>query len=116
MLLRAVGMVPGSHLLSIEVEPPTRTTDPWLRRLLSLSLKVKGLTVGQFPNAPLAIAFVGGLVSRSTSGAVHDATGVVAVGATAVWAFLELVYGVNWFRHVLGLYSLVGIAMVLAGL
>jgi hypothetical protein len=112
---RALGVDLGSRWLSIEVEPPARATAPWPRRVLSLSLKVKGLTIGQFPNAPLAIAFVGGWVARSASGSVHSAAQAISAVAMTIWAYEELAHGVNWFRHGLGLYSLIGIILWLTG-
>lgn len=115
-MMHALSMDPGSRWLSIEVEPPSRATEPWPRRLVSLSFKIKGLTIGQFPNAPLAIAFVGGLVSRSTAGSAHSAAQAISAIAITIWGYEELAHGVNWFRHALGLYSLVGITLWLAGI
>ncbi len=83
--------------------------------MASLSLKVKGLTLAQFPNAPLAIAFVAGVVSMSVAGSVEVAAKAAAAVAMTVWAYEELAHGVNWFRHALGLYSLGGIALGLIG-
>jgi hypothetical protein len=115
-LLRIAGMDIGRPLVWVVVEPTSAPTESRLRRVASLSLQIKGLTVGQFPNAPLALAVVAGLVSASTHGSPHAVARGVAVAATAVWGYLELVHGVNWFRHVLGVYSLVGVVGTLVAL
>ena len=93
----------------VGVEPRSKPTRSRLRRIASLSLQLKGLTIAQFPNASLAIGFVAGMVSASTHGSSHTVARVVTTVAATVWAYEELVHGVNWFRHVLGFYTLVGI-------
>ncbi len=57
----------------------------------------------QFPNAPLTLAFVAGVVSSRTHGSVHDYGHAISYLAMGIWAYEELAYGVNWFRHLLGL-------------
>ena len=114
--MRIAGMDSARPLVWVVVEPTSAPTESRLRRVASLSLQVKGLTVGQFPNAPLALGFAAGLVSSSTHGSPHSVARAIAIGATAVWGYLELVYGVNWFRHALGVYSLVGVVGTLAAL
>lgn len=57
----------------------------------------------QFPNAPLIIAFIAGMVAADTHGLDHAYAQSVSYLAFAVWAYLELVSGVNWFRRLLGL-------------
>jgi hypothetical protein len=57
----------------------------------------------QFPNAPLIIAFVAGEVAKHTRGTGHSYSSAASYLALAVWAYLELVDGSNWFRRVLGL-------------
>ena len=106
----------GRPLVWVVVEPASPPAESRLRRVASLSLQVKGLTVGQFPNAPLVLAFGAGLVSGSTHGSPHAVARGVAIAATTVWGYLELVHGVNWFRHVLGAYSLVGVVGTLIAL
>ena len=106
----------GRPLVWVVVEPTSAPTESRLRRVASLSLQIKGLTVGQFPNASLALAFGAGLVSASTHGPGHAVARGVAVAATAVWGYQELLHGVNWFRRVLGVYSLVGVVGVFVAL
>jgi len=106
----------GRPLVWVVVEPTSAPTESRLRRVASLSLQVKGLTIGQFPNVSLALAFGAGLVSASTHGPPHAVARGVAVAATAVWGYQELVHGVNWFRHLLGIYSLVGVVGTLVAL
>jgi len=103
-----------SPLVWIGVEPSSRPAQSRLRRVTLLSLQVKGLTIAQFPNAALAIGFVAGVVNRSAHGSLHTVARVVAVGAITYWAYQELVHGVNWFRHALGLCILVGTIVGLA--
>jgi hypothetical protein len=58
----------------------------------------------QFPNLPLALAFVSGEVARRTHGSAHASALAVSYLAMGVWAWLELTDGVNWFRRLLGAY------------
>ena len=67
-------------------------------------LKIRGYTVGQFPNPPLIAAVIGLIASwvlSSGSTAYALARAVFYVGL-AVWAWLELSDGVNGFRRLLG--------------
>lgn len=115
-LLRIAGMDRARPLVWVGVEPQSRPTSSRLRRIASLSLQIKGLTIAQFPNASLAIGFVAGMVSGSTHGSSHTAARVVTIGAVTLWGYGELVHGVNWFRHALGVYALVGVIVGLVGL
>ena len=66
--------------------------------------KVNNYTVAQFPNAPLAIALiavVAGRLLNEGSTAYCLSRAVFYVGLT-IWAYLELVQGVNGFRRFLG--------------
>lgn len=80
-------------------------------------LKIRGYTVGQFPNPPLVFAIVGlvaGWILSSGSTAHAFARAVFYVGL-AVWAWLELSDGVNGFRRVLGALGLVFVLVSLTG-
>ena len=67
----------------------------------------------QFPNAPLIVAFLAGQAGRFVHGADHDYTVSLAYLAMTIWAYEELVRGVNWFRHVLGVaYAIIMIIRV----
>ena len=68
----------------------------------------------QFPNAPLLVAFIGGVAASMTHGMGHRDALAVSYVAMAIWAYEELVDGVNWFRHLLGLVYIVSTAMHLA--
>ncbi len=102
------------------VDPPisdARETPAIRRRRLRLSLRAlprgfKRLTqlgwprrfpIVQFPNAPLIAAFIAGQVAGQTHGATHAYASAISYLAFTIWAYEELVHGVNWFRHLLGL-------------
>jgi hypothetical protein len=71
-------------------------------------------TILQFPNAPLIVAFAAGEAARYMHGSSHTYASSVSYLALAVWAYLELVEGVNWFRHLLGLVYLLSTTVHLA--
>lgn len=79
-------------------------------------LKIRGYTVGQFPNLPLAVALFGLVASwllSSGTGAYGVARAIFYVGLTA-WAWLELTDGVNGFRRVIGAGGLLFIVIRLS--
>jgi hypothetical protein len=77
-------------------------------------LKIGGYTVGQSPNRPLWVALAGLVVAIIAGGTLEDiARAVFYVGLT-VWAYEELVHGVNSFRRGLGAVALVLIVIGLA--
>jgi hypothetical protein len=57
----------------------------------------------QFPNLPLIVAFLAGAIARPLRGDAHYYASSVAYLGLTIWAYEELVHGVNWFRHLLGL-------------
>jgi uncharacterized membrane protein YecN with MAPEG domain len=67
----------------------------------------------QFPNAPL-IAFIAGETGKHTHGSSHAYTSAVSYLAFAIWAYLEVVEGANWFRHLLGLAYVISTTVHLA--
>jgi hypothetical protein len=79
-------------------------------------LKIRGYTVGQFPNPPLWIALAALLVSRLTddSTAIHDIARAVFYVALIIWAYEEAARGVNGFRRALGAVALLLIVVDLA--
>lgn len=84
----------------------------WLFR----SRKTGRITVVQWPNIPLAaylLATAGHLVFRSTS-AASTVLATVASAALAIWAVLEIAWGVNPFRR--GLGSVVLVLVVVSAL
>jgi len=72
------------------------------------SLKVRGVTVAQFPNPPLiaaiAAAIVGFIVAEGST--AHDFARAVLYVALSVWAWEEAYRGVGWFRRALGIAGL----------
>jgi hypothetical protein len=57
----------------------------------------------QLPNAPLWVGLGGGVVAAVIDdGVVHDGARIAGTAGLVVWAILELVQGVNWFRRALG--------------
>jgi hypothetical protein len=83
------------------------------QRLRRLSFP-RSYPIVQFPNAPLIIAFASGLLAHHTHGRQHDYAQAVSYLAMAIWAYLELVHGVNVFRRVLGLTYTISTAVHLA--
>jgi hypothetical protein len=83
------------------------------RRLTRLSFP-RSYPIVQFPNAPLILAFVSGLVAHDSQGHVHSYAQAISYLAMAVWAYLELFQGVNAFRRVLGLAYTISTAVHLA--
>jgi hypothetical protein len=57
----------------------------------------------QFPNLPLAVALIAGETERLVRGTAHSYTEALSYLALTIWAYEELVHGVNWFRRLLGL-------------
>jgi hypothetical protein len=57
----------------------------------------------QFPNWSLALAFIAGWTAGALSGPAHSYAQAVSYLAMTIWAYEELVHGVNWFRRLLGL-------------
>jgi hypothetical protein len=57
----------------------------------------------QFPNAPLIIALIAGGTAELTHGTSSAYAASASYLAFGIWAYLELVEGVNWFRRLLGL-------------
>lgn len=73
----------------------------------------------QFPNAPLIIAFLTGAAAARTHYPGHAYLAAISFLAFGVWACEELLHGVNWFRHLLGLgvaiSTVVHLALALGG-
>jgi hypothetical protein len=71
--------------------------------------------IAQFPNPPLLLAVAGWGLAAASSGKAHDVGRAVFTLGLAVWAWEEMVGGVNWFRRLLGTGALVWIVASLAG-
>jgi hypothetical protein len=76
----------------------------WLvfQRLTELGFP-RRFPIVQFPNLPLIIAFLAAGAGRFVHGMNHAYTASVFYLALTIWAYEELVRGVNWFRRLLGL-------------
>lgn len=74
-----------------------------------------GFIIWQFPNPPLILALVALPVGWLTSGTVHSVARALFVIGFAVFAWLELFQGVNWFRRLIGAGALIYLAVYLTG-
>jgi hypothetical protein len=74
----------------------------------------RSFPIVQFPNAPLIIAFLAGQVAGRLNGQRHANASAISYLALTVWAYEELVHGVNWFRHLLGLAYVISTVVHLA--
>ena len=83
------------------------------KRLTQLSFP-RSYPIVQFPNAPLILAFASGLLAQHSHGLEHSYAQAISYLAMAVWAYLELFYGVNAFRKLLGLAYAISTAVHLA--
>lgn len=78
--------------------------------------KIRGYTVGHFPNPPLWVALAAFLVALLTGdgGTVNDIARAIVYVALTVWAYEEAANGVNGYRRVLGTVALLLIVIVVA--
>jgi hypothetical protein len=92
-----------------------RALGPWraFKRLTQIGFP-RRFPLVQFPNVPLIVAFVAGEVAKHTHGPGHAYAMSISFLALAVWAYLELTGGVNWFRRMLGLGYSISTAVHLA--
>ena len=81
-----------------------------VRRVRQLSWP-RGFPLVQFPNDPLILAFLAGMLAGRLHGSGHDYAQAVSYLAMVVWAYEELANGVNWFRHLLGLVYVISTAV-----
>ena len=84
-----------------------------VRRVRQLSWP-RGFPLVQFPNVPLILAFAGGVAASMMHGVGHREALAVSYLAMTIWAYEELVDGVNWFRHLLGLVYVISTVTHLA--
>jgi hypothetical protein len=84
--------------------------------VIQRDLKIRGYTVGHFPNPPLWVALAALLVARLTDdgSAIHDISRAISYVALTVWAYEEAANGVNGFRKALGIGALVLIVVAVA--
>jgi hypothetical protein len=67
----------------------------------------------QVPNLPLIVALTGSVVDGLANGRTADYADAVSRLAFAVFAYLELIDGANWFRRLLGAAVLVELVITL---
>jgi hypothetical protein len=68
----------------------------------------------QFPNEPLLVALIAAVAARFLHGLAHSYAQAISDLGMAVWAYVELTDGVNWFRRLLGAVFLVLTVMTVA--
>jgi hypothetical protein len=87
-----------------EIWPWSRRLRAWLayKRLTGLSFP-RRFPIVQFPNLPLIVAVLAGAAGKFLDGSAHSYAASVSYLAMTIWAYEELVHGVNWFRRLLGL-------------
>lgn len=83
------------------------------KRLTTLGFP-RRFPIVQFPNLPLIGAFLAGEAGRLVRGPNHSFAASVAYLAMTIWAYEELVHGVNWFRRLLGLMYLIVLVVRIA--
>ena len=76
--------------------------------MVQRDIKIRGYTVGQFPNPPLWVALAALLLARLTDDAstINDVARAIFYVALTVWAYEEAANGVNGFRRALGIVAL----------
>jgi len=67
----------------------------------------------QFPNLPLLVALAGSVLAGIVDGRAGDYAEAISRLGLAVFAYLELTDGVNWFRRVLGAVVLIWLVITL---
>lgn len=97
----------------IGLDPRARRLRHALRWLRAFSWP-RRFPIIQFPNLPLALAFVSGELAHHTRGSWHASALAISYLSMAVWAWLELTAGVNWFRRLLGAFYVASTTVHLA--
>ncbi|RYG32675.1 hypothetical protein EON81_20075 [bacterium] len=72
----------------------------WLRWLFRT--RDESIVIAQSPNVPLALALLAKVVEVLSGDPVRRIAGQAAQVSFAVWAILEIGWGVNPFRRILG--------------
>jgi hypothetical protein len=84
-----------------------------IRRVVSFGWP-RDFPIIQFPNVALVAAFASGQAAAMLHGVGHGGAAAASYAAMLVWAYQELVHGVNWFRHLLGLVYVISTVAHLA--
>lgn len=61
----------------------------------------------QRPNPPILLALVAWVLSKITDGSLSEFLAVVAAALLIIWSTLEIIWGVNTWRRILGVVVLV---------
>lgn len=88
--------------LAVLPEPTAPAPANRVEHVGRLCVQVRGLSVAQFPNAPLSIRIAAVAASMTTSGRARDVAKAIAVIAGVIWGYDELTRGTNWFRRLIG--------------
>lgn len=76
-----------------------------------------GFVIVQFPNTPLIVALVASLAGTFAHGLTAAYASSAFYVALGIWAYEEVVRGVNWLRRLLGsgflIYVVVSLALAL---
>jgi hypothetical protein len=95
---------------------PLRSGWAQFKRLTQIGLP-RRFPIVQFPNAPLILAFLAGVIGSHMHGAARSYATAAAYLAMTVWSYEELARGANWFRRLLGFaYVIILIMRVAHGL
>jgi hypothetical protein len=88
----------------------------WLayKRWTGLSFP-RRFSIVQFPNLPLIVAALAGEAGKLLDGSAHSYAASVSYLAMTIWAYEELVHGVNWLGRLLGLAYVILLVVRLAG-
>jgi hypothetical protein len=128
VIAKVINHLPGRSYEYVELQsqPLKRAPDPtslkskfhryiksvgWLRRLFVT--KDGEVVIAQWPNAPLIVAFVADGTSFVSHGQIKSISTWVAQIAFVIWAIMEIGWGVNPFRRILGaiVFALMGFAI-----
>ena len=74
-----------------------------------------GFIIWQFPNPPLILALAAIVAGWLSTGTAHSVARALFVIGFAVFAWLELFQGVNWFRRLIGAGGIAYLVVYLAG-
>ncbi|HET6924329.1 MAG TPA: hypothetical protein VFH39_00680 [Candidatus Saccharimonadales bacterium] len=106
-LLPFLGQLRGRAPKDVDVRKTT--FDKWFKD------KQGRLAIGQKPNLPIIVWAIAELLAWPFSGRAEHFFAMLAFGALFTWAWLEIRWGINRFRRLLGaavmIYLLVSIAV-----
>ena len=68
------------------------------------------MIIAQSPNPPVIIALIALLISKLTTGIAQKISIIIFTVFIVIWAYEEIVHGVNWFRRTLGIIVLLAVA------